>query len=237
MGEASRRVSSGARSSGLPSSMPTSACRVLEVGRTHDLRRSSRLTPLRNDCASCRCACSTWSSSGFSAGWCCSAVPQQPRTRNCSSCATRWPCYAEPPRNRAWTWADRAVLAALIRLLPTAVRGHRLVTPGTVVRWHRRLVAKKWTYPHQPGRPPIDDTIATLIERIARKTRPGATNESKANCSGSAIVSAHRRSAGFSNGGGYRQHHPDAPIRPGGSSFGRRPRRCRPWISSMWTAR
>jgi putative transposase len=38
-----------------------------------------------------------------------------------------------------------------------------------VVRWHRRLVVKKWTYPHQSGRPPIDDTIATLIERIARE--------------------------------------------------------------------
>ena len=37
-------------------------------------------------------------------------------------------------------WADRALFAALIRRLPTVLRGHRLVTPATILRWHRRLV-------------------------------------------------------------------------------------------------
>jgi transposase InsO family protein len=64
-------------------------------------------------------------------------------------------------------WADRAVLATLIRLLPARLRMHRLVTPGTVLRWHRRLVTRKWTYPHRTGRPPVSAEIAALIARLA----------------------------------------------------------------------
>jgi putative transposase len=72
------------------------------------------------------------------------------------------------PRPRL-DWADRAVFAALIRRLPASLRGHRLITPATVLRWHRRLVTKKWTYPHRGGRSPLDDTIAALIQRLARE--------------------------------------------------------------------
>jgi transposase len=66
-------------------------------------------------------------------------------------------------------WADRAVFAALVRRLPPVFRVHRLVTPGTILRWHRRLVAKKWTYPRRVGRPPVKDAVAVLIERMARE--------------------------------------------------------------------
>jgi transposase InsO family protein len=73
------------------------------------------------------------------------------------------------PRPRL-DWADRAVFAALIRRLPTRLRDHRLVTQGTILRWHRRLVRRRWTYPNRPGRPPINDVLAALVMRMARES-------------------------------------------------------------------
>ena len=72
------------------------------------------------------------------------------------------------PRPRL-DWADRAVFAALIRQLPTICVVHRLVTPGTILRWHRRLVTKKWTYPNRAGRPPLNDVIGALVVRMAKE--------------------------------------------------------------------
>jgi putative transposase len=69
-------------------------------------------------------------------------------------------------------WADRAVLAALARLLPRSLRMGRLVTPGTLLRWHRRLVRWRWTYPHKGGRPPVDAKLAALIGQMPREN-PG----------------------------------------------------------------
>jgi hypothetical protein len=66
-------------------------------------------------------------------------------------------------------WADRAVIAALARLLPEHLRLHRIVTPGTLLAWHRRLVKSKWTYPNSRGRPPIREEIRELVQQLARQ--------------------------------------------------------------------
>jgi putative transposase len=73
----------------------------------------------------------------------------------------------ERPKLRA---SDRALLAAAGRLLPPGRRQGLLVTPQTLLRWHRELVRRRWTYPHaRPGRPPIDATTRELVLRLARE--------------------------------------------------------------------
>jgi putative transposase len=66
-------------------------------------------------------------------------------------------------------WADRAILAALATLLPGRLRLHRIVTPGTLLAWHRRLVSKKWTYLNAPGRPPVPAEVRALVKQLARQ--------------------------------------------------------------------
>jgi len=73
-------------------------------------------------------------------------------------------------RRPQFTLGDRLVLTALSRMLPRRSWRAFLVRPETLLRWHRRLVAKHWTYPHRrPGRPPIDGEVRELVLRLARE--------------------------------------------------------------------
>jgi putative transposase len=66
--------------------------------------------------------------------------------------------------------ADRALLAALSRALPRRRWSSFLVTPDTILRWHRRLVTRKWTRPHhRGGRPALAEHLVALILRLARE--------------------------------------------------------------------
>src|SRR5262245_33991199 len=75
-----------------------------------------------------------------------------------------------PPDGRpAFRSSDRVLLAAASRLLPRATWSSFLVTPATLLRWHRRLVANHWTYARPRGRPPIGQEVRELILRLARE--------------------------------------------------------------------
>ena len=66
--------------------------------------------------------------------------------------------------------SDRAVLSALSRLSARRQWATFLVTPATLLRWHRTLIARKWTYPRRrPGRPPVQAAIRALVLRLAKE--------------------------------------------------------------------
>jgi putative transposase len=75
-------------------------------------------------------------------------------------------------RQVAWPrvdWADRAVLAGLARLLPRPAWRCLFIQPPTLLRWHRDLVRRRWSYPHQRGRPALAAELRGLVLRLARE--------------------------------------------------------------------
>jgi len=69
--------------------------------------------------------------------------------------------------------SDRAILAGLSRLVSRARRGRFFVQPETLLRWHRDLVSRRWTYPHRSGRPSVPVGTVGIVLQLARRTSPG----------------------------------------------------------------
>jgi hypothetical protein len=133
-------------------------------------------------------------------------------------------------------WNDRGFFAALGRLLAPTVRRHRLVTPATLLRWHRKLISKHWTYPHRQRRPPIDAALAGLIERMARQNPSWGYKRIQ----GELHKVGHRVGSstitGSSNGSAFHRRRFETPTCAGGSSCKPRHRPCWPATSSTSTA-
>jgi hypothetical protein len=69
-----------------------------------------------------------------------------------------------------FTWSDRALLTTMATLVPRERWARFLVTPETILRWHRALIRRRWTYVHRPaGRPSLSDEAVALILRLARE--------------------------------------------------------------------
>ena len=88
-------------------------------------------------------------------------------------CGMRLRCLRRRVGRPKLDWADRAVLAAFAGLLPAGLRRFRSVTPGTLLGWHRRLVARNWTLSESPGRPPVAAEIRVPGRSRRRSGRLG----------------------------------------------------------------
>src|SRR6266498_3616748 len=94
-----------------------------------------------------------------------------PKTWRSWSCGHQLRVLRRKTGRPKFTAGDRVLLAAASRVLPRQRWASFLVTPQTLLRWHRTLVRRKWTFQkaRKPGRPPIDPQTAALILRMARE--------------------------------------------------------------------
>jgi hypothetical protein len=101
--------------------------------------------------------------------------------------------------------AGRAVLAALARLLPGPLRMGRLVTPDTLLAWHRRLIRWRWAYPRRGGRAPAGAKLAALTGQMARQNPGWGCRRFRGELPGPGICAGARPCGGYADGRGYRR--------------------------------
>jgi hypothetical protein len=138
------------------------------------------------------------------------------------------------PRPRM-SWTDRAVLAALARIIPKGLLAQRIATPGTLLRWHRRLIAAKWRQPKAPGRSSVPDELVALIVRLAGRTPGGRGQNPRRTASARSPGGPPPPSARSCALTASRRHR--AIMGPSASSCVLTQPRCLPLISSTSTAR
>jgi hypothetical protein len=140
-------------------------------------------------------------------------------------------------RQVAWPrvdWADRAVLAGLARMLPCPVWRGLFVEPTTLLRWHRDLVWRRWSFPHRGGRPAVTAELQALVVRLAGENPTWGYRRIHGElCRLGFRIGPAPSGPSWTAPASIR--HRRARRSPRDSSSAPTPRACGPWISSPWT--